>query len=225
MLPACAGEKEEDAPNSRSAVLECTCSSSSAQLVWGPRAWVKGGSCLFCDIPGVPADTMKLGPPPQAFLWAAEPSRQRRWGAAGPAGGADPTDLGAGRRRRRRRRVGRAGGRRAGSWSSMSSRVSPRCCPPGGKRRSCPGRTAGERRRPAGAASSCVPFFSPTPAGSRSLAPPRLRFWGHLRSVVLGRGHGHWPRGALTASFHSPRVSRAPCHPLRIGRSLCVFLI
>lgn len=87
----------------------------------------------------------------------AEPLTPQLRGAGGAAGAEDREDRGGGadgegRSGRWRRRVSRRGrASPAGSSSPMHRRLPPRCSPPGGKRRSYPGRTAGERRRrPAG---------------------------------------------------------------------------
>lgn len=113
-------------------------------------------------------------------------------GADGAAGAEDPQDRGAGRRvgagreaevpRRPRRPASPAG-----SSSPMRGRLPPRCSPPGGKRRSCPGRTAGERRRPRALSSGCRSL----PAAGRNLGAEGRRdssLRGSLRVCGSHRG-------------------------------------
>lgn len=127
------------------------------------------------------------------FDVAAPGSRRhgRSGGPEGTRGGADEP----GRGRRRRRRVGRRGrARPAGSSNPMCRRLPPRCSPPGGKRCSCPGRTAGERQRLARARSSWVPIFSGRRLEFRSPRQSRLSLCGGTLRVC------GFPTGSLAVA-------------------------
>lgn len=90
----------------------------------------------------------------------------------------------------------------------MRRRLPQRCSPPGGKRLSCPGRTAGERRWPARATSSRVPILSGPPRGIQqpeAVASPSLR--GSLR--VCGS-----PCGSLLSLYS--RLCLSVCRSLSL---------